>query len=255
MSFPPGASTRRYAHRVESPPFSRLASVYDAIMADVEYDEWIDFVLREATRRGFAGGRVLDLACGTGNATLPFDVRGFDVEGVDASSAMLARARAKLPGVRFVEGDLRTFDTGRRYALVVSVFDSLNNLLTHDDFLTMLGRVRHHLVPGGQFVFDCNTRAGLIDLWEGGRAEGWADDVFYRWEHSYDPATDLARVEAFCDAPDGSFTEEHFERPYDPAELRELLATAGFSDVEVVRFPEADEAREDEPRVWAFATR
>ena len=239
---------------VESPPFTRLASVYDAIMADVEYDDWIDFVLRRATRRGFAGGPLLDLACGTGNATRPARDRGFDVEGVDASSAMLTRARRKLPEVRFRAGDLRTFDTGRRYGLVYSVFDSLNNLLTDGDFLTMLARVRAHLVPGGQLAFDCNTRAGLIELWEGGRAEGWADDVYYRWDHTFDPAADLARVEAFCDAPDGSFTEVHHERPYDPSDLKRLLAAAGFVDVEVVRYPDADEAPEDEPRVWAFAS-
>ena len=239
---------------MESPPFTRLADVYDAIMADVEYDEWIDFVLGQATRRGFAGGALLDLACGTGNATVPVSQRGFEVEGLDASPTMLARARAKLPEARFVEGDLRTFATGRRYDLIYSVFDSLNNLLTERDFLAMLARVRTHLRPGGQFVFDCNTRAGLIELWEGGRAEGWADDVYYRWLHSYDAATDLARVEAFCDAPDGSFTEVHLERPYDPSDLKRLLGTAGFVDVEVLRFPEADDAAEDEPRVWVFAT-
>lgn len=240
--------------RVESPPFSRLATVYDAIMADVEYDDWVDFILRQATLRGFAGGRILDLACGTGNATLPAHRRGMRVEGLDASPAMLRAARAKLPGVPLWTADLRTFDTGRRYALVYSVFDSLNNLLSDEDFLAMLARVRAHLEPGGLFVFDCNTRAGLRDLWEGGRAEGWADEVYYRWEHSYDAATDLARVDAFCHDPvGGDFREVHHERPYDPADLRSLLARAGFASAEVVRFPDAEPAAEDEPRVWTFA--
>lgn len=239
---------------METPPFTRLASVYDAIMADIEYGEWIDFVLDLAEGRGYDGGPVLDLACGTGNATVPLAAQGLEIEGLDASPAMLARARAKLPGVRFVEGDVRTFDTGRRYALIVSVFDSLNNLLTEDDFLAMLARVRAHLRPGGQLAFDCNTREGLTRLWDGDTVEGWADDVYYRWEHAYDPDTDLARVDAFCDGPEGPFTETHFERPYDPADLKRLLTTAGFVDVAVLRYPEADAAPEDEPRVWAFAT-
>lgn len=240
---------------MDTPPFSRLASVYDAIMADVEYDDWVDFILREATRRGFEGGALLDLACGTGNATAPAHVRGFEVEGVDGSAAMLAQARDKLPDVRWMVGDVRTFETGRRYALVYSTFDSLNNLLTDEDFLAMLDRVRAHLEPGGQFVFDCNTRAGLRELWEEGRAEGWADDVYYRWDHSYDEESGLARVEAFCGlAADDGFIEVHHERPYDPADLRRLLGRAGFVDVEILRYPEADPAPEDEPRVWAFAS-
>lgn len=224
-------------------------------MAEVEYDEWVEFILRQATRRGFAGGALLDLACGTGNATLPARVRGFEVEGVDASPAMLAQARAKLPEVRLLTGDVRSFRTGRRYGLVYSVFDSLNNLLSDDDFLAMLARVRAHLEPGGQFVFDCNTRSGLRELWEGGRAEGWADDVYYRWEHAYDEASGLARVEAYCSVPSGDdFVEVHFERPYDPSDLRHLLTRAGFLDVEVLTYPDARPAGEEEPRVWALAS-
>lgn len=240
---------------MESPPFTRLASVYDAIMEDVEYEAWVDFLLAEAARRGFEGGALLDLACGTGNATAPARRRGYDVEGLDASPQMLARARAKLPDVRFVQGDVRTFDAGRRYDLIYSVFDSLNNLLEEADLLAAFARVRAHLVPGGRFVFDCNTRTGLRDLWDGGLVEGRVGDVRFRWSHAYDPATDLARVEARCEGPEGPFVEVHHERPYDPAELRRLLGAAGFVDVEVVRFPDAAPATEDEPRVWAFAAR
>ena len=42
-------------------------------------------------RHGFAGKRLLDLACGTGNSFVPFMGRGFRVTGCDASPAMLAR--------------------------------------------------------------------------------------------------------------------------------------------------------------------
>lgn len=234
-------------------PFTRLADVYDAIMADVEYEDWLAFVLREVTRRGFEGGRLLDLGCGTGNATVPAVDRGFVVDGLDASPAMLAVARRKLPDAELVAGDVRDFALPHRYALVYSVFDALNNLLSDDDFLAMLRRVRAHLAPGGWFAFDANTRTGLRTLWEGDRAEGWADDVYYRWTHSYDPATDLATVEAYCDGPVGAFTEVHHERPYDPDELRRLLGEAGFERVEVVTYPDAEPADADDPRVWAFA--
>jgi SAM-dependent methyltransferase len=238
---------------VEAAPFTRLAAVYDAIMADVGYEAWVDFVLRETTRRGFAGGRLLDLGCGTGNATGPALDRGFVADGVDASPAMVAVARRKRPDARFFVGDVRSLALPHRYALAYSVFDALNNLLSDADFLTMLASVRRHLEPGGWLAFDANTRTGLQHLWEDDRAEGWADDVYYRWLHRYDPGRDLATVEAYCEGPEGAFTEVHHERPYDPGDLRRLLTRAGYERIEVLRFPNGDPADADDARVWAFA--
>jgi ubiquinone/menaquinone biosynthesis C-methylase UbiE len=45
------------------------------------------------------GGRVLELACGTGRITLPLAQAGLRVTGVDRSEAMLAIARHKLAAV------------------------------------------------------------------------------------------------------------------------------------------------------------
>lgn len=238
---------------MNSAPFTRLADVYDAIMADVEYADWVDFVLREASARGFTGGRLLDLGCGTGNATAPALERGFVVDGVDASEAMLEVARRKHPAADFFAADVRDLALPHRYALVYSVFDALNNLLDDDGFLAMARGVRAHLEPGGWFVFDANTTAGLRSLWEGGRAEGWAGDVYYRWLHRYDEEARLATVEAYCRDRIGEFTEVHRERPYDPDDLVRLLAEAGFEATEVVRYPDAAPAAPDEPRVWTFA--
>lgn len=237
----------------DAAPYTLLAGVYDAIMAEVEYDEWADFVIELAEASGYAGGPLLDLGCGTGNATLPMWRRGLEVEGLDASEAMLAVARRKLPGVTFTRGDFETFRLGRRFALVYSVFDALNNLLSDEAFARALGRIRAHLRPGGVLVFDVNTPTGLRELWEGGVAEGWADDVYYRWSHDYDEATGLVTVAAYCQTEEGGFTEVHRERGYAEAELRRLLAAAGFVDARVVAFPGAGPAPAEAERVWVVA--
>lgn len=234
-------------------PFTQLASVYDAIMAEVEYDEWAAFILDVARERGYGGGALLDLGCGTGNSTAPMHERGLDVMGIDKSAAMLAVARAKLPEVEFVETGFTELDLGHRFELVYSVFDALNNLLTDDDMRETFRRVNRHLEPGGLFVFDVNTPTGLRDLWEGGKAEGWADDVYYSWTHTYDEATGLAHVEAFCSTESGSFVERHSERGYAAGDLVRLLAGAGFVDVEVVTYPDATPAPADADRVWVVA--
>lgn len=55
---------------------------------------------------------VVDLGCGPGNSTQLLARRWphARVEGVDSSPTMLARARADLPGVRFVEADIAQYE-------------------------------------------------------------------------------------------------------------------------------------------------
>lgn len=242
-------------------PFSLLADVYDAIMDDVEYDAWTDFTLQLATDAGSlkkarARGeqlRVLDLGCGTGNSSAPFVARGFEVTGLDASAQMLRVAQAKLPGARFVQASFTDFSLPGRFELAVSVFDSLNNLLEPTDLRRCGEQVRAHLNPGGVFIFDVNTTRGLRELWEDNRAEGWVDDVYYLWEHSFDERTGLAQVVAYCEKGSHSFTEVHFERPYDPPEVEALLRGAGFSSVRTLTYPDGDAPTSDSERIWVVA--
>ena len=244
---------RRLYSGVQGKPFSLLAEVYDAIMSDVEYGAWTDFILDLALEAGTEVRDVLDLGCGTGNSSAPFVERALSVTGVDLSAAMLAVARYKLPTATFIEGDFTTFELGRTFDLVVSVFDSLNNLLDPDDFRRTAGRARHHLSSGGCFVFDVNTTVGLRHLWEDDRAEGWIDDVYYLWEHSFDEVTKRAQVVAYCEKGARSFTEVHLERPYDPAEVRALLRDAGFTSVQILTYPHGRPADRESERIWVVA--
>jgi SAM-dependent methyltransferase len=238
---------------VQRAPFTALARVYDAIMQDVPYDDWVAFALREATVRGWRGGRVLDIGCGTGNATAPLVQRGFEVVGLDTSRDMLAIARAKLPDVPFLLGDVRDASLPGPITLAVSVFDSLNNLLEDGDLERAAAHVRASLAPGGVLAFDVNTRAGLEALWEDDVAEGWAGDVHYRWTHRWDPDARRATVDAWCASPEGTFVETHQERPYDPDELEAALTAAGYARVDVVAYPDGRPAGPDAARVWVFA--
>lgn len=247
----------RYTKRpmLTATPFSSLAEVYDAIMQDVDYDDWAEFILKTLHELGWQGEHILDLGCGTANSSFPFLLRGYELVGLDASKEMLRVANAKLPGVTFVQGEFTSFSLERRFDLVVSIFDSLNNLLTREAFLAAARRVYEHLAPGGFFMFDVNTTLGLRELWEGDRAEGWSQGIYYLWQHSFDESTGLAKVEAYCRTDSQEFTEVHFERPYDLPELHELLSQAGFCNVRCLSYPGGEEAGDDAERVWVVAKR
>lgn len=59
--------------------------------------------------------RIIDIGCGTGEHASQLARRGFEMTGVDADDAMLARARESHPEVRFVAGDAQVLDLGETF--------------------------------------------------------------------------------------------------------------------------------------------
>ena len=71
------------------------AGRYDALYEELMEVETRDSVATLAELA--AGGKVLELAIGTGRVALPLAARGLAVQGIEASAAMVAQLRAK-PG-------------------------------------------------------------------------------------------------------------------------------------------------------------
>src|SRR5215207_11456712 len=97
-----------------------------------EYADPVDYDRQDSSDTGVAfyaalaqetGGPVLEIACGTGRATIPIARRGFAVTGLDVVPGMLERARSKAAGlpIRWVEGDARL--RPRRGAISADLLD------------------------------------------------------------------------------------------------------------------------------------
>ncbi len=154
------------------------------------------------------GGRALDLGCGTGLVALPIAAAGLHVTGVDLAPRMLAHARAKARAAglaertSFHDGDLRTVRVpagASRFAFVYLTGHTFQAMLTRADQDALLRTVRHHLAPGGLFVFDTRNPGGhdLRDLpaftdWRTVRhADG--HDVTSADAQAWDPARQVMR--------------------------------------------------------------
>jgi SAM-dependent methyltransferase len=150
----------------------RMADVYDDLYGARPTTAASVAFLEERAR----GGPALELAVGTGRVALPLAARGVQVDGIDASPAMVAKLRAK-PGGDALDvtfGDFADVPVAGRYRLVYLVFNTFFALLTQDDQLRCFANVAAHLTDDGVFVIEAfvpdlgrfhrNQHVGAIDI-------------------------------------------------------------------------------------------
>ena len=124
---------------------------YDALKAQND----IAFYLAQAEA---APGPLLEIGCGTGRVTIPLAAAGVDITGLDVSASMLdeARRKAESQGLRinWIDADGRGFDLGRRFALIIMPFNTLQFFRNTAALAQLFRCVKSHLGDEGKFVFD-----------------------------------------------------------------------------------------------------
>ncbi|MCS6924149.1 MAG: class I SAM-dependent methyltransferase [Fimbriimonadales bacterium] len=225
----------------KSEPFEAVAPYYDLLMQSIPYLWWMHYVETLLDYFGRSAHKVLDLCCGTGNLSELMAMSGYAVVGVDRSAAMIAQAQRKAQehasGVRYYVQDAAELELGETFDLIVSLFDSLNNILEPERFAEAMRRAYRHLTPDGVFIFDLNTEYAFVrKLFDQTQLEANAP-IRYRWRSQYDKATRLCTVHMEFWVREGSeerhFTEVHRQRAYSEPEVRAMLYAAGFPEVHV----------------------
>ena len=136
-------------------------ATYGDSIADV-YDDWHEHVFDTPTTVDFlaelaGAGPALELGIGTGRVALPLAHKGIEVQGIDASVAMVQKLRAKPGGedVGVTIGDFAAVDVEGTFSLVFVVFNTLFGLLTQRDQVACFANVSGRLTSDGVFVCEC----------------------------------------------------------------------------------------------------
>jgi ubiquinone/menaquinone biosynthesis C-methylase UbiE len=221
------------------------------------YDAWVpdwpgelDFYRELAGAAMRRGAAVLEVACGTGRIAARLAQEGVNIVGLDRSPEMLEVAREKTRGlerVRWVEADMRAFDLGETFGLVIVPGHSFQHLNTPLDQVACLECIARHLQRDGLLVVHLDhqdvTWLGSLVSDRGGRFEpagefrhpttGRLVRAFRAW--SYDRASQTATSQARWQeiGADGQVLESWRSRPVPlhcvfRFEMDHLLARAGF---------------------------
>jgi SAM-dependent methyltransferase len=184
------------------------------------------------------GMRVLDVGCGHGASTLAAARRvlpGGSVVGLDISSPMLALARrrateAATGNIEFVESDAQrhAFDT-HEFDVVISRF----GIMFFDDPIAAFANLRGALRPGGRLSIVC-----------------WQDMFQSEWI-----MVPGAAAAEHVGLPD--FGVPGAPGPFalaDEGRLRQIVASAGFGDIEIEGITETMRIADDIDDAIAFIT-
>ncbi|MBR5137889.1 MAG: class I SAM-dependent methyltransferase [Clostridia bacterium] len=246
-----------------SDAYRGFASVYDALMYDVDYPGLVEYI---NTLVPLEGAKVLDLGCGTGSVMTLLDKKHCHVSGMDLSQEMVEMASEKCPDATVVVGDMSCAESYKQlpnageFDLVISMLDCMNYISSADLLKKAFENAYETLKSGGHILFDMNTEYKLSQVLGDNFYYDVGDDECYLWENEYDPDRRVCRFDLtfFAKDEDGRYVridEVHREYAYSAEEIVDLLKAAGFVDVQVYgnRTQEAPESTEE--RNFYFAAK
>lgn len=176
--------------------YGQLAPVYDRLMEDMPYGEWLSFLEQAWSRLGKSPASVADLGCGTGSITIPLAEQGMRVFGIDLSEDMLAVAVSKsdrkaagavrTERISWLQQDIREWELPQPVDCAISLCDSLNYLTEEGDIASAFRSTFANLADSGVFIFDVLT---LHQFRTYGETQPFVldeEDIAYIWTCDWD---------------------------------------------------------------------
>ncbi len=237
--------------------YNDFAYIYDHFMhADINYEQLADYIENLFDRYAISPELVCDLACGTGNVTIPMAKRGYNMTGVDLSEDMLNVAREKSEGldILYLNQNLADIDLYGTMGAFLCMIDGINYVLTPKSLLKLFARIKKCFMdPDALFIFDISSRYKLEHILGDNTFIHSEESVFYSWQNHYVSERHLSDMllNFFVKQKGGykRFEERHIQRAYSADELTFLLKKAGFETVDTYEAMTFDAPKDNSERI------
>lgn len=222
--------------------YTKFAHLYDGLMHDdINYNQWADYIENLFDLYDKNPEIVCDLACGTGNMTLPLAMRGYEMIGVDKSHDMLTIAREKAQkksaDIIYLQQDLAKLDLYGSCGAFLCMIDGFNYILNPNTLYKIAERIKTcFLDTDGIFIFDISSEYKLKTFIGNNTFIHDGDNVFYTWENKYYHNTKMSDMylNFFVKSQSGykRFGERHLQHAYSIDDIKKIFLCAGFSSVD-----------------------
>ena len=216
--------------------YKDFAKIYDRLQ-DIDYNSFVDYYKKVFEKFDLKPELVLDLACGTGNVTIPLAKCGYDMIGVDLSEEMLdiaaQKAREEDLNILFLNQDMTEFELYGTVDAIVCSLDGVNYLTCDGEVEKLFFLVKNYLNPDGIFIFDINSEYKLKNVL-GNNTFVYEEDVYCVWSNCYDDEDKICGfdLDFFMLQENGSYvrhSEYQEERAYSVDELKALAENEGLT--------------------------
>jgi len=156
--------------------FKKWACVYDYIEIIIGYIR-----KRVTDKINDKNSKILDIACGTGNQSIDFAKKGFDVVGIDLSLDMLKYAKKKIKSdykIKFINSDATKINYKNSVFDVSTISFGLHDMPKKVGIMILKEMIRTTKKNGQIIIVDYNIPRNKIISWLGFR-------IAKIWESKY----------------------------------------------------------------------
>lgn len=238
--------------------YGKFAYIYDELMQDVDYLKWANYVEEIIIENNSECKKILELACGTGNVTIPMAQKGYNIVGVDISQDMLTIAKNKSIeknlNLLFIEQNMVELKLKEKFDTILSMCDGMNYITDINDLIQVFQNAYDVLEDEGLFVFDISSYYKIKNILGNNTFGENLDDLSYMWENYFDEESSIINMDLTFFIKDGKYyrkeEEYHVQKAYKEKEIIEELAKIGFKEIEVYDGFTFNKSKNDSERVF-----
>ncbi|MFY3791003.1 class I SAM-dependent DNA methyltransferase [Ureibacillus sp. MALMAid1270] len=241
--------------------YVRFAEVYDLLMQDVPYNDYVEWVKKHAPTDHYP--KLLDIGCGTGTLTIKFHQAGYDVSGIDLSEEMLSIANERLSqqgiSIPLFQMSMDELEGFYQYDVITIPIDSINYLEDEQSVIETFQRVYEALRKDGQFFFDVHSLYKMNEVFMQSPFTYDDGNILYIWhtEEGEEEHSIYHQLTFFVKDHESNqynrFDEEHFQRTFPVEYYEEWLYQVGFSQVEITADFKVEKPNIDSERIMIRA--
>ncbi|MBU5677028.1 class I SAM-dependent methyltransferase [Alkaliphilus sp. MSJ-5] len=216
-----------------------FAHLYDRLMEDVDYEDWANYVEKVMAQNRNKPHKILEIACGTGNVTIPLAKKGYNILGLDISKDMLMIAKNKALenniNILFIEQDMIDLELEEKFDCILSMCDGINYIVDINDLMKVFQGVYNALEDGGVFIFDISSHYKIKNILGNNTFGENLEDLCYLWENYFDEGSNTIEMDLTFFIQDGKYyrkeEEYHVQRAYKVEEIIKILNQLDFKDI------------------------
>ncbi|MCK9217385.1 MAG: class I SAM-dependent methyltransferase [Firmicutes bacterium] len=243
--------------------YEEFSKIYDILMEDSDYNAWTEYIIQLFEKHDVKPKNILDLACGTGNITIPLSKSGYNMCGVDISESMLAiaenKARSNKCKIKFIQQDIRELNLSEKFDAVTCACDGINYILKEEELISVLLRIYDALSENGILIFDISSYFKLRFILGNNTLFEEKNDICYCWENEFDLSSSIVKMRLNFFVPKGHlyhrFEEIHYQKAYKNSFIINSLKSCGFSKASCYECFSLDEPKKTNERVIFVATK